>query len=192
MKTTLKYLKEFLRHPSRTGAVAASSRGLARLIVETAGVRDAGVIVEFGPGAGVFTERIRHEMPEGACFFAVEASEPFAREAARHCPDVPVYHDCATNSGRYLSAHGHDRCDCVVSGLPWAAFDGALQDRLIATILEILRPGGRFVTFAYVHGAFLPAGAAFRRKLQANFRRVEKTRTVWRNLPPAFVYSAER
>jgi phospholipid N-methyltransferase len=67
-----------------------------------------------------------------------------------------------------------------------------LQDRLIDSILEILRPGGRFVTFAYLQGLLLPAGHAFSRKLQSRFRKVKKTRTVWRNLPPAFVYVAEK
>jgi phospholipid N-methyltransferase len=78
-----------------------------------------------------------------------------------------------------------------VSGLPWAAFPEALQDQLLDTIADVLRPGGRLVTFAYLQGVLLPAGAKFKRKLKQRFRRVSTTRTVWLNLPPAFVYCAE-
>jgi hypothetical protein len=36
----------------------------------------------------------------------------------------------------------------------------------------------------------LPTGMKFRRKLKTGFKTVETTRTVWLNMPPAFVYKA--
>ena len=80
----------------------------------------------------------------------------------------------------------------MICGLPWAAFPETLQDELLATILTVLRPGGRFLTFAYLQGLLLPAGRRFRKKLKTTFDRVTTTRTVWCNVPPAFVYCAEK
>ena len=51
-----------------------------------------------------------------------------------------------------------------------------------------LRPGGRFATFAYVPAAQLPPGRRFRALLESCFARVETTRVVYWNFPPAFVY----
>jgi phospholipid N-methyltransferase len=55
-----------------------------------------------------------------------------------------------------------------------------------------LRPGGRFATFAYVHGTPFPGGIRFRRMLRERFAKVSLSPVVWRNLPPAFVYRCEK
>ncbi|MEU8139852.1 hypothetical protein [Streptodolium elevatio] len=53
-----------------------------------------------------------------------------------------------------------------------------------------LTPAGRMTTFAYGHAAWMPTARRFAAELSASFGTVERTRTVWRNLPPAFVYRA--
>ncbi len=188
----LKFLQQFARRPSKTGAIAASSESLSHLITDTAELENASVVIEFGPGTGVFTEKIRQKISDGTEFFAIECNEHFAELTRSRCPDVVVYHDCATTAGKHLQAHGHSQCDCVICGLPWASFDEELQDRLLDTITEIIKPNGRFLTFAYLQGLLLPAGARFKKKLHSRFSRVETTRTVWRNIPPAFVYCATK
>ena len=55
-------------------------------------------------------------------------------------------------------------------------------------IVPFRTPGGQFATFAYLQGLLLPAGQRFKDKLAQSFSKVEKSPTVWRNLPPAFVY----
>ena len=83
-------------------------------------------------------------------------------------------------------------CDCIVSGLPFTAFSGQLQDDLLAALDDVLAPGGRFVTFAYVGGLLFPGGRRFRRRLRAEFGDVTTTPIVWGNVPPAFVYRATK
>jgi phospholipid N-methyltransferase len=75
-----------------------------------------------------------------------------------------------------------------VSGLPWAGFAATRQTRILDAVVASLRPGGWFTTFAYVHAAGWPPGRRFRRLLEARFSEVERSRVVWKNLPPAFVY----
>jgi len=166
-----------------------SSRSLARLIVDVAQVRYADCIVELGPGTGVFTELIHQDMRASAKFIAIERNQHFVTEVSRRYPNISIYHDCATNTKKYLDSHGHTDCDCIVSGLPWSSFRKELQERLIDIIFDILRPGGRFVTFVNVQGMLLPGGTSFNKKLRSRFTRVEKSRTVWMNVPPSFVYS---
>ena len=184
------FLRQFLRHPGKTGAVAPSSEGLAELITDRAGLAEASVIVEWGPGTGVFTEKILQKKRPDALFFALEMNPDFVATTQARCPGAQVFQDSAANTRYYLERHGLRQCDCVICGLPWAAFDESLQDALLDTLVAILRPGGRFVTFAYLQGLLMPAGRRFRRKLKSRFTHVTTTRTVWRNLPPAFVYVA--
>jgi phospholipid N-methyltransferase len=105
---------------------------------------------------------------------------------------VPLYEDSAENAPGIIRHLGAEKVDCVISGLPWAAFDDGLQDRLIDVTLEVLREGGRFVTFAYLQGLLLRSGKRFAEKLRSNFSRVSRSGVVWWNLPPAFVYRCTR
>ena len=181
-------LWEFVKNPKRTGAVATSSRGLARMICSRIGIDSASVIVEYGPGTGVFTEEIlRMKRPE-ACFFAIEHSPALAANFRRKFPDTRLFEDSAENVASMLDEVGRAHIDCVVCGLPWAAFDEPLQDSLLDATLSSLRPGGKFATFAYLQGLLLPAGKRFKKKLAHSFSTVDKSPTVWRNIPPAFVY----
>jgi phosphatidylethanolamine/phosphatidyl-N-methylethanolamine N-methyltransferase len=186
------FLKLFVLYPSQTGAVAASSEKLSELITDTAELSKELVVIEFGSGTGVFTEKILKKIHKDATFFAMEVNADFVKATKSRCPGVEVYHDCATNTRKYLEAHGHQFCDCIISGLPWASFDIQLQDNLLGTILDVLKPGGKFLTFAYLQGLLLPSGSMFKKKLYTKFRKVKKTRTVWLNIPPAFVYCAEK
>jgi phospholipid N-methyltransferase len=82
--------------------------------------------------------------------------------------------------------------DAVVSGLPWASFPESLQIEILDSMMQVLRPGGQFATFAYLQGLLLPAAKRFRKQLDKYFSKIELSPTVWRNLPPAFVYRCVR
>jgi len=189
---SLQFIKQFVLHPTKTGAVLASSEGLAQLITDTARLEDAGVVLEFGSGSGVFTEKIARKISDNVTFFAIEANKDFVEATRSRCPNVKVYHGSAANAQKYLAEYGHKQCDCIICGLPWASFKQDLQDELLDVILDILKPNGRFLTFAYLQGLLLPAGMRFRRKLSSRFTVVRTTRTVWMNVPPAFVYCATK
>jgi phospholipid N-methyltransferase len=185
-------LGEFVRRPASVGAIAESSLKLAELITDAANLEKAAVVVEFGPGTGAFTEVILRKLSPGAVFLAIEANGAFAAATRQRCPEARVVHDSAVAVRAHLEACGQSSCDCIVSGLPFASFAAANQDAILAAVVDVLKPGGRFVTFAHVHGRFWPPGRRFRRRLHEEFPEVSVTRTVWKNLPPAFVYRAVR
>jgi phosphatidylethanolamine/phosphatidyl-N-methylethanolamine N-methyltransferase len=182
------FLKQFLRAPGVTGAVAPSSGRLARLITDTACLADRKCVVELGPGTGVFTREILKKIPSGCVFFCLEVNPYFAGITRKNCPGATVYETSAERLGSCVSSHNRKSCDCIISGLPWAAFGHAQQERLLEEIYRCLEKGGEFLTFAYIQGLLLPSGIRFRKLLTATFARVGRTGIVWRNLPPAFVY----
>ncbi|MBN2309327.1 MAG: methyltransferase domain-containing protein [Candidatus Hydrogenedentes bacterium] len=188
----LRFLKEFVNHPAAIGAVAPSSRHLARKVAGSAGVGDASVVIEFGPGTGVITAAILELLRPDALFFALEINPEFVEITRKRFPHVTVHNDSAANARKYLEEAGVDSCQCIVSGLPWTTFDNQLQDTLLNTVVDVLAPGGRFATYTYLQSTVLPSGIRFRKKLCAAFGDLGITRPVWRNVPPAVVYYAQK
>jgi phospholipid N-methyltransferase len=190
IRDNLKFLIEFARRPRNTGAIAPSSRYLAREIIAEIGLEEASLVVEYGPGSGAFTGEIVRRMPDDADFIALENNPEMIGMLRRAHPAVSVVHESIARATDVLREHGWEppAVDAIVSGLPWAAFGESLQDRLLNVTESVLSPRGRFATFAYIHGLLLPAGRRFRGKLNQHFGEVSRSPVVWRNLPPAFVY----
>ena len=192
MSDAATFLKNFLRNPTKVGAIAPSSEGLARTMVDWFDWQNASSVIEFGPGTGVFTEAILGRLQPRTRFFAIEQSAELVAATQARCPDAEVLQDSVTNVARLCRDREIESVDAIVCGLPWAAFSEILTDEIMSAMFEVLRPGGQFATFAYWQGVILPAGIKFSRRLDQQFTSVEKSPTVWRNLPPAFVYRCTR
>ena len=182
------FFRAFLRNKSQVGALTPSGDQLADARVEWIDWDSIGSVVEFGPGTGVFTEKIMTKLQPGTKFFAVEQDEHLAKLTRERCPEATVYTDCVSNIAALCEKEGIEKVDAVISGLPWAVFTHALQKELLEEMKSVLKPGGKFVTFAYLQGMLLPAAQRFRRLLKYEFADVHQSRIVWQNVPPAFVY----
>ncbi|MGI6460992.1 MAG: class I SAM-dependent methyltransferase [Candidatus Hydrogenedentales bacterium] len=186
------FFRQFVAHPKEVGAFAASSRYLAAAVTDAAGVQDADVVVEFGAGTGTISRVVVTRLRADATFFSLEINPDFVEVCRKCLPGLEIIEGSAVDTPRYLKEHGKDFCDSIVSGLPWAAFDETLQDRLLDATLNALRPGGKFATYMYLSSMALPAGRRFRRKLADRFSKVEKSQVCWKNLPPAIVLYGEK
>jgi phosphatidylethanolamine/phosphatidyl-N-methylethanolamine N-methyltransferase len=186
------FLREFLRHPLRTGAVGPSSRRLAHQM--TLGLPEQGtpVVVELGPGTGAFTGVIQERLAGRGRHLAVELNPRFAEHLEARFPDLEVEVGDAADLPRLQERRGVDGVDLVVSGLPWTLIPAVRQRAILGGASEVLTPEGVFTTFAYVHA--MPSGPArrFRRLLEDQFEEVLLGRTIWANLPPALVYHCRR
>ena len=192
-KYTLDFMREVFVANKSTGAIAPSGKILAERVTDLAVLDKAKVIVEFGPGTGVFTEAIERKRPADSYFCAFEVNDKFVAATRKRCPGVDVVHDCAQSVLKHLNAKGHTHCDVIVSGLPWTRFDEALQDEILDATYAALKPGGRFVTFAYSSSPLVPHGRKFfKDKLGAKFSRVWKSDNIWNNFPPAVVFVATK
>ena len=175
-----------------TGAIVPSSDALGRAVVRNLDLSNAHAIVEYGPGTGAFTTYVLQAMNRKAKFIAIEINPRLADLFRVKHPKVRIFEDSVANARAICTKAGMDQVDCVVSGLPWASFPGKMQIEILDEMMRVLKPGGQFVTFAYVHGVILPPGRRFSKILPRYFKSVSKSPVVWRNVPPAFVYRCTR
>jgi phosphatidylethanolamine/phosphatidyl-N-methylethanolamine N-methyltransferase len=188
----VKFLKEFITEPAATGAIAPSSTFLAQRMLEGLGLGAAEAVLEYGPGTGALTGHILNQLTPAAKFAAIELNSQFAQIFKTRYPTVPLFQDTVANARDICDYAGISSVDCVICGLPWAAFPEAMQVKCLDEMMRVLKPGGRFVTFAYVHGLPLPTARKFARLLPNYFTSVLRSPVVWLNVPPAFVYRCRR
>src|SRR3989344_2820657 len=173
------FFTQAMRQPKYVGAIAPSSEVLAKLITDKAELGQARVVVELGPGTGAFTKEIVKKIDPVAAYFTIELNAHFAKNLHLKYPTIDTVHGSAEHLQKYLVERGHETCDRVISGLPWAYFDDTLQERLLSTIKESLVPGGLFLTFSSYPFNHLPRGRSFRKKLLTYFTDVKRTDVVF-------------
>ena len=186
------FFKTFLRRPGQVGAIAPSSSYLAAEMCEWIRWSGAKGVVEYGPGTGAFTGAILQHLDPSTKFFAIERSGELCEVIRRRFPQVDVCEDSVENVVQLCEQRGMESVDAILCGLPWASFPPSLQHSCLEAMGKVLVPGGQFATFAYWQGLLLPAAHRFRKLLDNYFDTITTSRTVWRNLPPAFVYRCER
>ncbi|MEV0942123.1 SAM-dependent methyltransferase [Micromonospora wenchangensis] len=186
------FLREFLRDPFTVAAVAPSGGPLADLVTAPVPAVGEPLVVELGPGTGAFTAAIQRRLAGRGHHLAVEVNGRFAGLLATRYPRLDVAVADARDLGEVLAGRGHRRADVIVSGLPWAAFAGNQQDELLQAVTDALTPDGAFTTFGYTLARWAPPARRLRRALGDRFEEVVTCRTVWANLPPAFVYFCRR
>jgi phospholipid N-methyltransferase len=182
-----RFLREFITQPFVIGAVAPSSKRLARKMVEGVDFAAARAIVEFGPGTGAFTTKILRRLSPSCRYFAIELNPTMADLWRERHPGRTLHHGSVEHVDQFCAREGIEQVDVIFSGLPWASFDDRLQEATLAASLRVLKPGGQLITFGYRVGTMLPKGRRFYRRLPKFFSRVERSEYVWRNIPPAFV-----
>ncbi|MCW2767405.1 MAG: phospholipid N-methyltransferase [Nocardioides sp.] len=186
------FLSAAIRRPGTVGAVVPSSTRLAEVLASVVPRESSPVVVELGPGTGAVSAVIAQRLPPGSRHLAVELDPTMVEFLRRTRPDLEVVTGDAARLAGLLAERGVAHVDAVVCGLPWALFDQHTQSEILGEISRVIGTTGAFTTFAYLHGMSLPAARRFRSTLRATFEEVVVTATVWRNVPPAFVYVCRR
>jgi phospholipid N-methyltransferase len=174
------FFRSWVQNPFAIGAVAPSGRKLAKLMVK--GVRADARVMELGPGTGTVTRAILDSGVDERNLFLVERDAAFVRLLRQRFPKATLLHEDAT----VLGAHTRELAatfDFIVSGLPLVLFSRAQKERLLAHVLELLKPTGAFHQFTY--GGRCPIRRSVRDALGLDTALLGIAPF---NVPPAFVY----
>ena len=190
--SAITFFNQLLREPGKVGAITRSSRDLADYMTKVAGVDTAGLVVEYGPGTGSITRSIMEQASQDSKVICLEINERFVDYLQKKFPGLDVRNDSATKIRKHIADEGHETCDAIVSGLPFAIFDDELQAEILEETYEALAPGGKFVTFGYCSGTYLPKGRRFQKNLVKQFKSYETSPVIWKNFPPAYVFCATK
>ena len=191
-RNNLTFLKVFLRNPVGIGAMAPSSRALAKEMVRDLKLNSGETILELGPGTGSFTAQINRIIPDPKAYLGIEREPLFIQLLKRRFPDLDFAAAEAENVRKIYEQAGLDPVKVIISSLPFTGVKGTVHDIIIENIDPLMTPGCIFRTFQYMHTYFLPSAVRFRRKMRSISSRYSRSRVILLNFPPAYVLTWTR
>lgn len=170
--------------------VFQTSPWLAELLLSTLPIKESKFVIELGPGAGAITRPLLEMIQPDCKYLGIELNPSLVAYLKREFPNQEFQLGSAELCREATQKHG--LADSIVSSLPWTIFDRDLQEKIIKNIIDSLNPGAGFATYVCVNASFYPAAKHFKNLLEENFTVVDRSRTEWKNMPPAFVYSCRK
>ena len=122
----VRFIRSWLEKPLSTGAVAPSSKLLARTMAAYVDPQAAGPVIELGPGTGPVTEALVTQGVDPARLVLVEFNPTFCRLLRSRYPTATVVQGDAYSLQRLLGSLLREPAAAVVSGL--AALHQAAED----------------------------------------------------------------
>ncbi len=183
------FLTHFRKSPRTVGAIAPSSRRLARAMLDGLTLQPGSAVrlVELGPGTGAVTGEIASRLPADAACLAIDVDPVFSARVGARWPRIDSVCDRAERLVEIARARNLLPIDHIVSGLPFASLPVASARAIVDAIVSSLRVGGTFTTFQYVHAFGFPSAVTVRRTLTQEMGSAAARTLVLGNLPPALV-----
>jgi phospholipid N-methyltransferase len=182
MATKKAFLKQFWKEKKMVGAMSPSSRFLAEKMLKNVDFKNVKLIVELGPGNGVFTKKILEKLPQDAKLLVFELNEDFFNFLQKEIQDerVILINDSAEKIAEYVKKEGFLFADYVISSLPLANFPKKVIDNIVDESYNIIKNQGKYIQFQY--------SLLSKKTLEERFQRLHVSFTPL-NFPPAFVYT---
>lgn len=180
------FLKEFFKEKKTVGAVSPSSKHLGKKMLQNIDFEKNNVILELGPGTGVFTRMITSQMNKDATLILFELHDGFYTSLKKEFLNddrVLIVNDSAENIGIYLKKYELKEVDVVVSSLPLSNFNKRLVSSILKQSYQCLKEKGKYIQFQYSLNS--------QKELKKIFKNVRVSFTP-RNIPPAFIYTCTK
>lgn len=180
----LLFLRRWLAHPLKVGAVLPSSPALARLIARHIKLGPDEALVELGAGTGSVTKALVEAGIPKDRLFVIEIDADMCNFLRKQQPQVQVIHGDASRLSDLIPARWHGKIPTIISGIPMLNLSLDVQQRLTKVWFNVMKPGGNMLQFTYSLVSPLPES-----KLGLKGRRKG---IAFLNVPPACVWSYEK
>jgi len=183
-----RFLLAGLVHRTQTGSVVPSQRFLINQMLAPVPPAYSGEIIELGAGTGALTRRLAARCPR-ASILACEINPDLARDleynlaAAALSDRVEVICDSAEHLLARRRRQAAEPADFILSGIPLGMLGRESVLGLLNAIKRGLAPEGMYIQFQY--------SVLDRKKIKSKFSRL-RTVPAFLNIPPAFVYYAQK
>jgi phospholipid N-methyltransferase len=188
------FIAEALTNFPTVAAISPSSSYLATAMLEPLTLERTRVALELGAGTGAITHALLAQLSPHATLLVFEINPRFFDCLRRSISDprVILINSSAENLDLELRRRGIQQVDAVISSLGLAFMPDHERQALFQRLSPFLHPKSVFTQYQYIHGLQFVGGRLRRLNLRPLLNRYfgsVQSRIVWRNLPPAFVFT---
>src|ERR1035438_3028185 len=188
------FVAEALINFPTVAAISPSSSYLAAAMLEPLTLARTRVALELGAGTGVITRALLDQLPPDATLLVFEINPRFLdclRQSISD-PRMILINSSAENLDLELRRRDIKQVDAVISSLGLAFMPDRDRQALFQRLAPFLHSKSVFTQFQYIHGMQFVGGRLCRLNLRPLLNRYfgsVQSKIVWRNLPPAFVFT---
>ena len=180
MSNKLDFFKTFVKDRDVASIVPTSMRCVKKVCTNIDFTKDL-ILVEYGPGSGVFSKYILEHLSAGSKLILIEANKDFVGQLRKEIQDprVGIHNILAGDVEGVLDPADIGNVDYVLSGIP---FSFLKKDRKLAVLnatKAILKPGGKFLAYQTSGHLKKPVQEVFG-NLETDFEPL--------NIPPYLIY----
>lgn len=186
MIKTWTYIKNLIRDPY-VASITPTSGIAVQKVCEKIDFDTTRLIIEYGPGMGVFTVHLLKRMRPDARLIAIERNKNFYRILHEELPDprLTVLHDCAENVMNILKTCKEKQADYILSGIPFSFLPIGKKVEILRGAHSALKEGGKFLAYQN----FVQTPDHLKNHLGKIFQKMH-TQYFFLSLPPLLIFEA--
>lgn len=176
----LHFLKTFIKDRDVASITPTSQHCVKKVCTHIDFSKDL-ILVEYGPGNGVFTKYLLEQITPGSRLILIEANDDFVAHLKKtfNDPRVEIHNVLAGDVEAILNPNDIGNVDYVLSGIPFSFLKPDRKLAVLNATKSILKDGGKFLAYQTSGHLKKPVMEVF-----GNY----ETEFVALNIPPYFIY----
>lgn len=145
------FIEGFIRHPVMVGSIIPSSRFTIAKMLGRVKWDECKLFVEYGPGVGTFCRPVLDRLPRDGALIVIDTNPLYIDYLRRTITDsrFTAVLGSAADVEEIVRAHGHEKADYVLSGLPFSTLPDGVGPAIAAATHRVIRPGGAFLVYQF-------------------------------------------
>lgn len=174
------FLKTFIKDKDVASITPTSLHCVKRVCTNIDFSKDL-ILVEYGPGDGVFSRYILEKMSPNSILILIELNVDFYKHLKETIKDprVVVYNSRAGDVEDVLNPEFIGNVDYVLSGIPFSFLEKSRKRIVLRATKNILKPGGLFLAYQ--------TSGHLKKPVMEVFGNLETEREML-NIPPYLIY----
>src|SRR5262249_28051164 len=143
----LLFAQTFFRAPKMLGSIVPSSRFLIENVLRAVDWERTRMVVEYGPGTGIFTREILARLPGDGRLLAIEHNQDLYSHLRSTIRDrrLELFHGSAEDVNVAMHQAGAGPAHCIISGIPFSTIPEDSRGRIVKHSFTSLDTGGIFL-----------------------------------------------